>query len=151
MHQTRLESINSLFLDYRRHFETGDAEQIADFYRFPLHYYREDGNKAAIDRGAFVLQVNKLLNAYRRLGVCQILGTVTEVIELNNYSSLASVRWTLLHPKGDEKTVELYSSHTRYLLTGTEQGLRIDGLIIVDESAKIREAVKARKRPLSNE
>ncbi|WHI51211.1 hypothetical protein P3339_22915 [Microbulbifer sp. MLAF003] len=149
MHQSRLEGINSLFLDYRRHFETGDAEQIADFYRFPLHYYHEDGSKSAIDREAFVKQVSKLLNAYRRLEVCQILGTVTEVIELNEFSSLASVRWTLLHPKGEEKAVELYSSQTRYLLTETESGLKIDGLIIVDESAKIREAVRARKRSLS--
>ncbi|MFA0809657.1 hypothetical protein [Microbulbifer epialgicus] len=148
MQQTRLEGINSLFLDYRRHFETGDAEQIADFYRFPLHYYREDGNKLIIDRGAFVQQVEKLLNAYRRLEVCQILGTVTEIIELNGHSSLASLRWTLLYKGGEDKTVELYSSHTRYLITETGHGLKIDGLVIVDESAKIREAVRARKRPL---
>ncbi|WP_444938091.1 hypothetical protein [Microbulbifer sp. JMSA002] len=150
MQQTRLEAINSLFLDYRRHFETGDAEQIADYYRFPLHYYREDGNKLAVDRGAFVQQVEKLLNAYKRLEVCQILGTVTEIIELNDYSSLASVRWTLLyHREEDDKTLELYSSHTRYLLTDTEQGLKVDALVLVDESAKIREAVRARKRAQS--
>jgi hypothetical protein len=148
--QTRLEAINSLFLDYRRHFETGDAEQIADYYRFPLHYYREDGNKLAVDRGAFVQQVEKLLNAYKRLEVCQILGTVTEIIELNDYSSLASVRWTLLHHREeDDKTLELYSSHTRYLLTDTEQGLKVDALVLVDESAKIREAARARKRAQS--
>ncbi|GAB2892137.1 hypothetical protein ACCI51_02420 [Microbulbifer echini] len=147
MQQTRLENINSLFLDYRRHFETGDAEQIADYYRFPLHYYREDGAKLAVDRGAFVQQVEKLLNAYRRLEVCQILGTVTEVIELNAFMSLASLRWTFLHRQEEGgKAIELYSSYTRYLLTDTEQGLRIDGLVIVDESAKIREAVRARKR-----
>ncbi|WP_226643813.1 hypothetical protein [Microbulbifer variabilis] len=150
MQQTRLEAINSLFLDYRRHFETGDAEQIADYYRFPLHYYREDGNKLTVGRSAFVQQVEKLLNAYRRLEVCQILGTVTEIIELNDYSSLASVRWTLLHRcEQSDKTLELYSSHTRYLLTDTDQGLKVDALVIVDESAKIREAVRARKRTQS--
>ncbi|WP_444892452.1 hypothetical protein [Microbulbifer sp. TRSA001] len=146
MHPSRLEGINSLFLDYRRHFETGDVEQIADFYRFPLHYYREDGVKLAVARDEFIQQVVKLLNAYRRLGVCQILGTVTEVIELNEYSTLASLRWTLLHSLGEEKAVELYSSHTRYLVAEAADGLKIDGLIIVDESAKIREAVRARKR-----
>ncbi|WNZ56426.1 hypothetical protein ACJJI5_01275 [Microbulbifer sp. EKSA008] len=146
MHPSRLEGINSLFLDYRRHFETGDVEQIADFYRFPLHYYREDGVKLTVERDEFIQQVVKLLNAYRRLGVCQILGTVTEVIELNNYSTLASLRWTLLHPQGEEKAVELYSSQTRYLVTEAADGLKIDGLIIVDESAKIREAARERKR-----
>ncbi|WP_444943258.1 hypothetical protein ACJJIK_15415 [Microbulbifer sp. ZKSA006] len=146
MHPSRLEGINSLFLDYRRHFETGDAAQIADFYRFPLHYYREDGVKLTIARDEFIQQVVKLLNAYRRLGVCQILGTVTEVIELNDYSTLASLRWTLLHPQGEEKALELYSSTTRYLVGEAADGLKIDGLIIVDESAKIREAVRVRRR-----
>ncbi|WP_444929173.1 hypothetical protein ACJJIF_15180 [Microbulbifer sp. SSSA002] len=146
MHPSRLEGINSLFLDYRRHFETGDAVQIADFYRFPLHYYREDGVKLTIARDEFIQQVVKLLNAYRRLGVCQILGTVTEVIELNDYSTLASLRWTLLHPQGEEKALELYSSTTRYLVGEAADGLKIDGLIIVDESAKIREAVRVRRR-----
>ncbi|MCO1333062.1 hypothetical protein MO867_01795 [Microbulbifer sp. OS29] len=146
MQPSRLEGINSLFLDYRRHFETGDVEQIADFYRFPLLYYREDGVKLSVNRDEFIQQVAKLLNAYCRLGVCQILGTVTEVIELNDYCTLASVRWTLLHPQGDDKAIELYSSHTRYLITEAGESLQIDGLIIVDESAKIREAARARKR-----
>ncbi|MDP5209878.1 hypothetical protein [Microbulbifer sp. 2205BS26-8] len=148
MHQARLENINALFLDYRRHFETGNAEEIADFYRFPLHYYRENGDKLVIHRSAFVQQVHKLLSAYRRLAVNQILGTVTEVLALNNFSSLASVRWTLLHQQDDTRTGELYSSQTRYLITETPPSLKVDGLFIVDESAKIREAVRARKRPL---
>ncbi|SEA18548.1 hypothetical protein [Microbulbifer marinus] len=145
MHKARLEDINKLFMEYRRHFEIGDAEQVADFYRFPLHYYREDGSKLSVTRQEFVQQVDKLLHAYRRLQVSQIVGTVTDVIELNDNSSLATLNWILLCPEGD-KRAELYSSTTRYLVTDTEDGLKIDGLILVDESAKIRGAVRARKR-----
>ena len=145
MHKARLEHINRLFLDYRRQFEIGDAEQVADFYRFPLHYYREDGNKLAVSREEFVMQVDKLLSAYRRLQVNQILGTVTDVIELNDSSSLATLNWILLCPQG-EKSAELYSATTRYLLSDTEDGLKIDGLILVDEAEKIRGAVRARRR-----
>ncbi|SHF33182.1 hypothetical protein SAMN04487965_1958 [Microbulbifer donghaiensis] len=144
MHKARLEDINKLFLEYRRQFEIGDAEQVADFYRFPLHYYREDGSKLTVTRQEFVQQVDKLLNAYRRLQVSQIVGTVTDVIELNDNSSLATLNWILLYPQGD-KSAELYSSTTRYLVTDTEGGLKIDGLILVDESVKIRGAVRARK------
>lgn len=144
MHKARLEDINKLFLDYRRQFEIGDAEQVAKFYRFPLHYYREDGSKLTVTRQEFVQQVDKLLNAYRRLQVSQIVGTVTDVIELNDNSSLATLHWILLQPQGD-KTAELYSSTTRYLVTDTEDGLKIDGLILVDETAKIRGAVRARR------
>jgi len=147
VHKARLEDINRLFLDYRRQFEIGDAEQVADFYRFPLHHYREDGSKQAVVREEFVQQVVKLLSAYRRLQVSQIVGTVTDVIELNDNSSLTTLNWILLTPQGD-KSAELYSSTTRYLVTDIEGGLKIDGLIVVDETAKIRGAVRARRRHL---
>lgn len=148
MHKARLEAISKLFLDYRRNFEVGDAQQVADFYRFPLHYYREDGSKQAIARDDFVQHVSKLLRVYRRLDVRQIVGTVTDVIELNDNASLASLNWILLSPQGakeGEKAVELYSATTRYLLSDTDDGLKIDGLILVDETAKIRGAIRARK------
>lgn len=145
MHKARLEEINKLFLDYRRQFEIGDAEQVADFYRFPLHYYRESGSKQAVLREDFVRQVNKLLNAYRRLQVGQIVGTVTDVIELNDSSSLATLNWILLCPNG-EKHSELYSATTRYLVSDREDELKIDGLILVNEAAKIRGAVRAKNR-----
>lgn len=145
MHKARLEAINKLFLQYRSQFEIGDAEQVADFYRFPLHYYHEDGSKQAIARREFVRHVDKLLCVYRRLQVSQIVGTVTDVIELNNNSSMVSLNWTLLHSQGD-KSIELYSATTRYLVGESEAGLKIDGLILVDETAKIRGAVRARKR-----
>lgn len=145
MHKARLEDINNLFLEYRRQFEIGNAEQVADFYRFPLHYYREDGSKLTVTRQEFVQQVDKLLAVYHRLQVNQIVGTVTDVIELNDNSSLATLHWMLLQPQGD-KSAELYSSTTRYLLCDFDGGLKIDGLILVDESAKIRGAVRARGR-----
>ncbi|MCW8128544.1 hypothetical protein [Microbulbifer halophilus] len=145
MHKGRLEDINRLFLDYRRQFEVGDAQQVADFYRFPLHYYREDGSKQAVSREYFVRQVDKLLNAYRRLQVNQIVGTVTDVIELNENSSLASLNWTLLYPQG-EKSAELYSATTRYIVGDTQDSLKLDGLVLVDEAEKIRGAVRARRK-----
>lgn len=145
MHKARLEAINKLFLQYRRHFETGDAEQIANFYRFPLYYYQENGNKRVVLQDEFVQQVQKLLNAYRRLGVSQIVGTVTDVIELNASGSLASLNWLLLRPEG-EKTAPVYSATTRYLMCEAEGDLKIDGLILVDETAKIRGAARARRR-----
>ena len=144
MYKARPEDINKLFMEYRRQFEIGDADQVADFYRFPLHYYREDGSKQAVSREEFVQQVDKLLHAYRRLQVNQIVGTVTDVIELNDNISLASLNWILLRPDG-EKSAELYSATTRYLVGDTGEGLKIDGLILVDEAAKIRGAVRARR------
>ncbi|MGL6159738.1 hypothetical protein [Microbulbifer sp.] len=145
MHKARLEDINKLFLEYRRHFEIGDADQIADFYRFPLHYYREDGSKQTVARSEFIPQVDKLLHTYRRLQVSQIVGTVTDVIELNGNSSLATLNWILLRPEGD-KSAELYSATTRYLVSETEGGLKIDSMILVDEATKIRAAVRAQRK-----
>jgi hypothetical protein len=85
------------------------------------------------------------LNAYRRLQVEQIVGTVTDVIELNDSSSLATLNWILLCPQG-EKRSELYSATTRYLVSDRSGELKIDGLILVDEARKIRSAVRAKNR-----
>ncbi|AMX01201.1 hypothetical protein [Microbulbifer thermotolerans] len=145
MHKVRLEEINRLFQDYRRQLEGGDGLQVADFYRFPLHYYREDSGKEAMSREKFVQQVARLLKVYRRLGVSQIVGSVTDIIEVNTNSSLVTLNWILLTAQG-EKSVELYNTTVRYLVSDTDAGLKIDSLIMVDEATKIRRAVRAQGR-----
>ncbi|MEX2964001.1 hypothetical protein [Microbulbifer sp. TYP-18] len=140
MDKTRTDAINQLFLQYRRTFESGDAQQIADFYRFPLHYYPERCGKQSAIRTQFTAQVNRLLSIYGRLGVSQIVGAVTQISELNTCSNLVELRWVLLRREGDS-SVELYTATTRYLVSDTPAGLKIDGLIAVDETACIRRAL----------
>ncbi|WP_295802957.1 hypothetical protein [uncultured Microbulbifer sp.] len=141
MHKARLEDINQLFLEYRRLFEARDAEQIADFFRFPLHYFFSDGKKSPLQRGYFIGRVKKLLRLYERLGVTQIVGAVTDVIELNENTSLASLNWVLLDTSG-EKPRQIYSAMTRYIVCEFEGELKIDGLIAVDETSRIRESLR---------
>lgn len=142
MHKARLEEISKLFLEYRRLFEARDAEQIADFYRFPLHYFFSDGKKSPLERSYFIGRVKKLLKLYGKLGVNQIVGAVTDVIELNENTSLASLNWVLLDTTG-EKPRQIYSAITRYIVCDFDGELKIDGLIAVDETTRIREALRA--------
>ncbi|WP_066959698.1 hypothetical protein [Microbulbifer sp. Q7] len=141
MHKARLEDINQLFLEYRRLFEARDAEQIADFYRFPIHYYFSNGKKSDLSREYFVGRVKKLLALYQKLGVTQIVGAVTDVIELNENTSLATLNWVLLDASG-EKPKQIYSAITRYMVCELNGKLKIDGLIGVDETSRIREALR---------
>ncbi|WGL15331.1 hypothetical protein PVT68_11185 [Microbulbifer bruguierae] len=142
MHKARLEDINKLFLEYRRLFEARDAEQIAAFYRFPIHYYFSDGKKSELSREYFIGRVKKLLKLYERLGVSQIVGAVTDVIELNENASLATLNWVLLDTSGD-KPRQIYSAFTRYLVSEFAGELKIDGLIGVNETAQLRNALRA--------
>ncbi|GAB2515564.1 hypothetical protein [Microbulbifer agarilyticus] len=142
MHKARLEDINKLFLEYRRLFEARDAEQIADFYRFPLHYHFSDGKKSQLDRAYFIGRVEKLLKLYQKLGVTQIVGAVTDVIELNENASLATLNWILLDARG-EKPQQVYSAITRYLVSEYQGELKIDSLIGVDETVQVRRALRA--------
>lgn len=144
MHKARLEDINKLFLEYRRLFEAQDSEQIADFYRFPLHYFYSDGKKSPLKRDYFIGRVKKLLKLYEKLGVTQIVGAVTDVIELNENTSLATLNWVLLDASG-EKPRQIYSAMTRYIVCEFEGILKIDGLIAVDETAHIRKSLRASK------
>ena len=141
MHKARLEDINKLFLEYRRLFEARDAEQIADFYRFPIHYYFSDGKKSELSREYFIGRVKKLLNLYNKLGVTQIVGAVTDVIELNENTSLATLNWVLLDASG-EKPKQIYSAITRYMVCEFDGELKIDGLIGVNETSQIKQALK---------
>jgi len=141
MHKARLEDINKLFLEYRRLFEARDAEQIADFYRFPIHYYFSDGKKSQLSREYFIGRVKKLLKLYEKLGVRQIVGAVTDVIELNENASLATLNWVLLDTSG-EKPRQIYSAFTRYLVCEYGDELKIDGLIGVNETAQLRKALR---------
>ena len=144
MHKARLEDINKLFLEYRRLFEVQDAEQIADFFRFPLHYFYSDGKKSPLDRVYFIGRVEKLFKLYKKLGVTQIVGAVTDVIELNENTSLATLNWVLLDTSG-EKPRQIYSAMTRYIVCECAGTLKIDGLIAVDETARIRESLRTLK------
>ncbi|WP_299598069.1 hypothetical protein [uncultured Microbulbifer sp.] len=141
MHKARLEDINKLFLEYRRLFEARDAEQIADFYRFPLHYYFSNGKKSQLSREYFIGRVNKLLKFYEKLGVSQIVGAVTDVIELNENTSLATLNWVLLDGSG-EKPKQIYSAVTRYMVCEYEGDLKIDGLIGVNETSQLKQALQ---------
>lgn len=141
MHKARLEDINKLFLEYRRLFEARDAEQIADFYRFPIHYYFFNGKKSELSREYFIGRVKKLLKLYEKLGVQQIVGAVTDVIELNENTSLATLNWVLLDTSG-EKPRQIYSAVTRYLVCEVEGELKIDGLIGVNETQQLKNALR---------
>jgi len=141
MHKARLEDINKLFLEYRRLFEARDAEQIADFYRFPIHYYFSNGKKSELSREYFIGRVKKLLKLYATLGVQQIVGAVTDVIELNENTSLATLNWVLLDTSGD-KPRQIYSAVTRYMVCEVEGELKIDGLIGVNETQQLKNALR---------
>ncbi|WP_428819659.1 hypothetical protein [Microbulbifer sp. MCCC 1A16149] len=142
MHKARLEEISKLFLEYRRLFEARDAEQIADFYRFPIHYYFSNGKKSELSREYFIGRVEKLLKLYEKLGVSQIVGAVTDVIELNENASLATLNWVLLDTS-QEKPRQVYSAITRYLVCDYNGELKIDGLIGVDETQQLKQALSA--------
>ncbi|HEY8569883.1 hypothetical protein [Microbulbifer sp.] len=141
MSKARLEDINKLFLEYRRLFEARDAEQIADFYRFPIHYYFSNGKKSELSREYFIGRVKKLLKQYEKLGVNQIVGAVTDVIELNENTSLATLNWVLLDTRG-EKPKQIYSAITRYMVCEYAGKLKIDGLIGVNETVQLKNALR---------
>ncbi|GAA5524600.1 hypothetical protein Maes01_01157 [Microbulbifer aestuariivivens] len=137
--------ISKLYQQYRRTFESGDAQQVADFYRFPLHYYTDDGGKSVFDRSQFVDLVEKLLSLYRRLGVAQIVGTVKDLVAVNASASLVSLNWILLRTDGDQ-TSQLYAATSRYLVVDTADGLKIDALFASDETTKLRAVLRQRRQ-----
>ena len=69
------------------------------------------------------------------------MGAVTDVIELNENTSLATLNWVLLDSSG-EKPRQIYSAITRYLVCDVEGELKIDGLIGVNETQQLKVALR---------
>ena len=116
------------FLDaYRRTFEAFDAPAIVDLFSFPLQLTSaaDDVTVTTVPtREAWLPQVERLLHAYREIGVqaADVLGRQT--IELTPKLVQAVVHWGIADADGRR----IYEFDASYTLADLGDGLRITAL-----------------------
>lgn len=128
------------FVDaYRRTFETFDVAAIAACYAFPVQVVGEaDGVSVASvpSADAWVPQVERIVGAYRLLGVAGATVARLDVDEVTPGIAHATVTWSLRTAAGDG----VYDFTASYTLADLPEGTRIVA-VAHDETPKLLAAV----------
>lgn len=131
------------FLDaYRSAFETSDASAVADLFTYPCQITSDAADDPVTtipSREAWVGQLERLIDAYRAIGVRSAEALHTQVTQLTPRLAQASVRWSLL----DQIGARIYDFDASYTLLDVGQGMRI-AAIAHNETARLRAALEQR-------
>ena len=132
------------FIDgYRRTFESFDVDAICGIFAFPVQVVGDAGDVSVVvvpDSDAWRPQIERIVGAYRLLGVASSAVESLAVTEVTPKIAHATVRWGLRDGAGGT----VYAFTASYTLAETADGPRIVA-IAHDESPKLATAVaKAR-------
>jgi hypothetical protein len=129
------------FLDaYGNAFRAFDASAVAALFTYPCQITSDAGERpvtTVADRGAWVRQLERLLDAYREIGVRAAEILDAQVAELSPRLVQATVRWRLL----DEAGARIYDFDASYTLLDFGQGMQV-AAIAHNETARLRAALE---------
>jgi hypothetical protein len=133
------------FLDaYRAAFEAFDVEAIVDLFSYPCQITSDAGEVTVTtvgSREAWVPQVERLVSAYREIGVRSAAFLELHVIELSARLAQVTVRWALADGKGRS----IYDFEASYSLADHGNGMRITA-ITHNEMPRLRAAIEDKRR-----
>lgn len=129
--------------EYRAAFEAFDVSAIADLFSYPC-VITSDADEIDVavvaTRDAWLPQLERLVAAYRAIGVRSAEAVEVRVAELTLRLAHAVVHWRLTDGRGDA----LYEFDAAYTLADLGQGLLITA-IAHNETARLQ-ALAARRR-----
>ena len=116
------------FLDaYRAAFGALDVDAIADLFSYPCQITGGAGEISVTGvptREVFVPQLERLISAYRAIGVHSVEVLESRLIELGPRLAQVTVHWSLL----DRERVRMYDFNASYTLADLGQGMRITAI-----------------------
>jgi hypothetical protein len=128
------------FLDaYRAAFETCDAAAIAGLFSYPCQITGGDHEITVTtipNREVSVAQIERLVAAYRAIGVRSAEVLELHVVELTPRLAQAAVHWGLRDQEGET----IYDFDASYTLADLGEGMRI-AAIAHNETPRLRAAI----------
>ena len=125
--------------EYRATFERFDVAAVAAFFAFPLQVTGDAADVTVVSvptLEAWVPQIERIVGAYRMLGVASADARDVRVVAVTTRISQATVNWHLLDAQG----AAIYDFHASYTLADLGAGLRITA-IAHDESPRLMAAL----------
>ncbi|MEO6349457.1 MAG: hypothetical protein ABIP53_02300 [Candidatus Limnocylindrales bacterium] len=119
--------VREFFDAYRTAFETFEAAAIADLFYYPCQITSDAGAISVVtvpSRDAWLPQLERLIEAYRSIGVRSAEVIELQVFELTPQLAQASITWRLV----DEERKPLYDFDAAYTLADPGTGLRITAI-----------------------
>ncbi len=135
--------VREFFDAYRTAFEAFEAAAIADLFSYPCQITSDAGEIDVVTvpaRDAWMPQLERLIEAYRSIGVRSAEIIELQVLELTPRLAQAAVTWRLV----DAERQPIYDFDAAYTLADPGTGLRITA-IAHNETPRLRAAV-ARSR-----
>jgi hypothetical protein len=135
-------TVDEFFARYSADFATYDAATVARHFAYPVQaagVTGADPDVVTADREEWSRVLDRLLSAYRDLGVTAGRVRGLEVTTLGHGLQVAAVGWTLLRADGSR----VYDFDACYTLIGSEGGLRIVA-IAHNELPKLQAAARDR-------
>jgi hypothetical protein len=131
------------FLDaYRAAFETFDAAAVADLFHYPAR--SQGGAEVTVavipTRDAWMPQLERLVAAYRAIGVRSAEARAVDVAEITTRLAPAVVHWSLF----DEEGRPIYDFDASYTLADLGEGMRITA-IAHNETPCLRAAIERQR------
>jgi hypothetical protein len=131
------------FLDYRAAFAAFDVPAIADLFSYPCQI-TSDREEIAVTtvatREAWVPQLERLVAAYRAVGIRFAEVLELQVIELTPRLAQATVHWRL----GDAQGRPIYDFDASYTLADLDESMRITA-IAHNETARLRALIERQR------
>lgn len=136
------------FLDaYRAAFEAFDPAAIADLFTYPCAII-SDASEAAVtvvpSREAWIPRLERLIEAYRALGVRWAEPVTVKATELGSRLVQLTVHWRLMATDA----TPLYEFDAAYTLADRGAGFRV-AAIAHNETPRLRAAIEGRPKPSS--
>lgn len=135
-------TIDEFFAGYAADFATYDAATVAEHFAYPVHSVGDTDagpDVTTAGREEWLLVLDRLLGAYRELGVTGARRHSVQVARLGDGLYVACVGWTLL--RTDNSPV--YDFEASYTLVTSHGRLRISA-IAHNEVPKLRAALAGR-------
>ena len=135
-------TVDRFLRDYRVAFERFDVAAVAAFFAFPLQVTGDAADVTVVSvpaLDAWVPQIERIVGAYRLLGVASADARYVRLVSVTSRISQAAINWHLLDAAGGG----VYDFHASYTLADLGAGLRITA-IAHDESPRLMAAVARR-------
>jgi hypothetical protein len=135
-------TVDEFFASYAADFATYDAATVAEHFAYPVQSVGDTDagpDVTTAGRQEWLLVLDRLLGAYRELGVTGARLHSVQVTRLGHGLHVARVGWTLL---GTDK-LPVYDFEASYTLVASDGGLRISA-IAHNEVPKLRAALADR-------
>jgi hypothetical protein len=137
-------SIQAFFDTYRAAFEAFDVAAIADLFSYPCQITSGDPEIAVTTIGGrevWVAQIERLVTAYRAIGIQSAEALELRVVELTSRLAQATVHWGVCDQEGET----IYDFDASYTLADFGQGIRITA-VAHNETSRLRAAIDRQRQ-----